>query len=229
MAFLREPSAPVGSPISQSHPEEAAMRAVVACCLAGALALPLASCNKKSEKSPTDPAAAEVEAQAGDAALAGGDVAAANSHYKTALSKDSQSPHANIGAAVTEIALLQSDPTVDSLLTFVGPAANSVRVASPMQAMSRLALLPQRQLDPVSAGRAVSRILYRSMVDPTFAAWYQIVVRTHVMPRLQYAEDRLNTIEGNHSFTLIVQSAVSGAPGPIEVDLGEVLALDALV
>src|SRR5436309_3708648 len=154
------------------------MRVVVACCLAVALVLTMASCNKKSdEKSPTDPAAGEVEAQAGDAALAGGDVAAANSHYKTALSKDSQSPHANIGAAVTEIALLQSDPTVDSLLTFVGPAANSVRVASPMQAMSRLALLPQQQLDPVSAGRAVSRILYRSMVDPTFAAWYQIVVR----------------------------------------------------
>src|SRR5262245_4729514 len=94
--FLSAQSAPVGSPISPAHPsEEAAMRAVVIGCLVAAFALPLASCSKKSEKSPTDPAAAEVAAQAGDASLASGDIAAANSHYKDALGKDPQSPHAN--------------------------------------------------------------------------------------------------------------------------------------
>src|SRR5262249_3082975 len=104
------------------------MRAVVIGCLVAAFAMPLASCSKKSEKSPTDPGAAEVAAQAGDASLASGDIAAANSHYKDALGKDPQSPHANIGAAITEIGLLQSDPTVDSLLTFMGPTVSSVHV-----------------------------------------------------------------------------------------------------
>src|SRR5262249_58923990 len=109
------------------------------------------------------------------------------------------------------------------------PGPGDVVGTSPMRALSRLALLPQRRFDPISVGRSGSRLLYRSMVDPTSAAWYQIVIRTRVMPRLQYAEDRLNAIEGNHTFTLMIQPEVSGAPEAIEVDLGEVLALDALI
>jgi hypothetical protein len=196
------------------------------------LVLPLASCSKKSdEKSPTDPAAAEVEAQAGDAALSGGDLAVANGHYRAAVGKDPQNPHANIGAAVTEIALLQSDPTVDSLLNSVGPVLPSrfAKASAPMPVMARFGPLSQRRLDPVTAGRAAARMLYQGLSDPTYASWYQIVIRTHVMPRLQYAEDRLNTIEANHTFALIVPPAISGAPADVEVDLGEVLALDAVI
>jgi hypothetical protein len=216
---------------SISLPEEAAVRTVVACCLVALLAFPLMGCSKDSEKSPTDPAGAEVAAQAGDQALANGDVAAANSQYRAALGKDPQSGHANLGAAVTEIALLQSDPTVDSLMNLVSPPVNSLhaRATSPRQALSRRSLLPQRQFDPMTVGRAATRLLYQSTVDPTYAAWYQTVLRTRVMPRLQYAEDRLNTIEGNPAFNLIIQPAVSGAPEAVEVDLGEVLAMDALI
>jgi hypothetical protein len=67
------------------------------------------------------------------------------------------------------------------------------------------------------------------MVDPTYAAWYQIVIRTEVMPRLAYAEARLNAIEGNSALSLIVPPSISGAAADIEVDLGEVLALDAVI
>src|SRR5688500_16501991 len=82
------------------------------------LLLPLAGCGKDDK--PTAPGTtAEQDVQAGHAAIASGDYAAANLHYKNALLKNPSHPEANLGAAITEVYLVQNDPDVAALLDLV--------------------------------------------------------------------------------------------------------------
>jgi hypothetical protein len=197
-----------------------------------ALALAAMGCSKSGSKSTTDPGAAEAAALAGDESLANGDFVAADAHYHDALAKDGNNGHANLGAAITGLAMMQSDPGVDSLLTFVGTTpvpAPAARATRPSHLLARLALSPRMSYDPLSNGRGLARLLYKSTADPIMASWYQGVVKNRIMPRLQYVEDRMNILEANPSFTYMVPTAISGATVPIEVDLGEVLAIDAMV
>ena len=208
------------------------MRRFLAVVFVAALAFASASCGKSS--SSINPAAAEAAANAGDAALANGDVAAANAHYKDALGKDPSNSHANLGAAVTETALLQEDAGVDSLLTFLGDiplpvAAARPGIARPSRMLSTLGMTPRLGFDPLSNGRGLAKLFILTAQDPALLSWFQAVVLNRILPRLQYAEDRLAVIETHPNFTYIVPPDVSGAPSPYEVDLGEVLALDAMI
>src|SRR5882762_8624985 len=157
------------------------------------LAVSAASCSK-DKKSPLNPAAAETAAQAGDAALANGDLPGADAKYKDALAKDPGNGHANLGAAITNLALLQSDASVDSLITFLGnvplPAPNA-RAARSSRMLAHLGIRTNVKYDPLTNGRRLAKLMMRSVADPALPSWYQAVIRNKVMPKLQYAEDRL--------------------------------------
>ena len=200
--------------------------------LMAALALTAVSCSKSSSSNPFNPAAAEVAAQAGDQALANQDLTGADAHYKDALAKDPGNPHANLGAAITGLGLLQQDPGVDSLLTFIGSVplpAPGARAARSSRLLAHLGLPTAMRYDPLSNGRGLAKLLMRGAQDPILFSWYQRVIRNRIMPRLQYAEDRLNVLESHPSFIYLVPTNITGLDFPLEVDLGEALALDAVV
>jgi hypothetical protein len=198
-----------------------------------ALALSAASCSS-DKKNPLDPGAAESAAQAGDAALANGDLSGADSHYKSALDKDPGNGHANLGAAITNLALLQDDAAVDSLLTFLDSVplplpAPGARAARSNRVLAHIGLRTGTKYDPITNAHRLARLMMRSTVDPIMASWYQRVIRNHIMPRLAYAEDRLTVIVQHPTFTYLVPTSITGLDFPLEVDLGEALALDAVV
>ncbi len=207
------------------------MRRILVLSLMAALALSATSCSS-DKKSPFNPAAAETAAQAGDAALANGDLPGADAHYKSALDKDPSNGHANLGAAITNLALLQDDTAVDSLLTFLDGVplpAQGARAARSNRVLAHIGLRTGAKYDPITNAHRLAKLMMRSTVDPIMFSWYQRVIRYHIMPRLAYAEDRLTVIEQHPTFTYLVPTSITGLDFPLEVDLGEALTLDAVV
>ena len=208
------------------------MRRFLVVSFLAALVLAVTGCGKSKSSNPLNPAAAEAAAQAGDAALANGDYVTADARYQDALTKDPNNGHANLGAAITGLAMLQADAGVDSLLTFIGNTpipAPAARAAAPNRLLARMGISPRMSYDPISNGRGLAKLLLRTTSDPILASWYQRLVKNRIMPRLQYVENRMNTIELNPAFTYFIPTEISGASMPLEVDLGEVLAIDAMV
>lgn len=192
-----------------------------------------------SDKStaPPDPAAAEAAAQLGDQAFAAGDVVAANTHYKEALAKDPTNSHANLGAAVTEMGLLESDAEVTGVADRLYPllprparASLPLGIGRPRSALARFTgLVGGRDYGPRATGLAMGNLLMRATEDPPLLSEVQSVLRTRVMPRLQYAEDRLGVLEQNANFSMLLDPELTGGPDTVEVDLGEVRVLDAVI
>lgn len=203
--------------------------------LAGTLAL--AGCSKDDATAPVNPVAAEQEAAAGDAALGSGDYAAANEHYRTALTHDPTNPRANVGAAVTEVYLIQADPEVSDAVNTIGGLAPGFplraggieRVAPRFGLVARLGMSGQANWDPITLGRGMSRLMLEAAQDPVMLSQIQSCIRRKVLPRLQYVEARLNRVEAHSNFVLLVPPSVTHEPDTIEVDLGEAYVLDAVV
>jgi len=209
---------------------------VAAVCLILAVALALAGCSKSSSKSPTNPVVGATETAAGDAELAGGDYAGANAHYKAALAADPSNPRANFGAAVTEVYLAQGDPGVDSLIAFINPSpqplprnGQTLEGTRFARGLGRFGLSPRMAYDPMSASIAMARIFMKANANPPAFSNVQHVISTVVLPRLLYAQDRLAVIEQHPEFVYKVAPAVSGSADTIEIDLGEIYALDAVI
>jgi hypothetical protein len=179
---------------------------------------------------PVDPAGAEFLAQEGDQALIAGDYALANQKYKGALVKDPTHQRANLGAGVTELALLESDPEITPLVEPLLPAPQRgttlLRGPAPARAT---ALVGGRRYGPMLVGRALGRLVMQGTSDPVVLSDVQDVIRRRVLPRLIYAESRLDRLELDPGFVLLLSPEMTGGPDTIEVDLGEVRMLDAFV
>jgi hypothetical protein len=204
--------------------------AIFSCLILG---LALFGCGgDKNPASPTDPAGAQAEAQLGDQDLAGGDIEGANAHYRAALDKDPNNPQANIGAAITEVYLLQNDPEVAQLLGLVDnppvPIRNgdheSVRVR-----VERTLGFGDTRFQPLSPVKMVGRFTTLGTSDPIVFSDIQRVIKVKVMPKLQYAENRLNVVEANPTWRYLLLPEITEEPDTLEIDLGEVYALDAVV
>ena len=202
---------------------------IIACMLV--LLVAVSGCGKSSKTTGPDVSGAQAEVASGDQALAGGDYAGASGHYQNALAKDAGNLHAQLGAGVTAVYLIKDDPQVDSLLVLLGGAP----VQPVASAVSRGHVLQPLGLGAGSApaafhgGALVAHALWAGLHDPLLLSDVQGVIRTRVMTRLQYAEDRMNVIEQHPEFQLVLPPSLTHEPANLEVDLGEVRALDAAI
>jgi len=194
----------------------------------------LFGCSSESKKATTTPntSTADQENALADDALANGDYTTANTHYKAALAADPTNTRANLGAAVTEVDLVQNDPQVSSLVDQLQgvvpvPAARASRAGARM--MGKLGLSNGRLYDPSSVGRMMAKLVLKATSDPPLLSEVQDAIKNKVLPKLQYAEDRLNVMESNPNFELLLPPAMTDGPDTIEVDLGDIRVLDAVV
>lgn len=197
--------------------------------------LVLAGCGSDS-KNPTepDPVGAQNEVNSANEALEAGDYESANTHFKAAIAKDPTNVQAQIGAGVTEVYLLQNDPEVSDIV-------NSVPQNFPVR--TRPSFLPEAtakrlrtigfasgpSYDPVFDVRATVNLMARAATDPPALSEIQRVIRTKVMPKIQYVEDRLNVVEARGNFVLKIPPAQTHEPDTLEIDLGDVYVLDATI
>jgi hypothetical protein len=207
--------------------------------LLAVLALSAAGCGGDSDNSatPTDPVAAEAAVQAGLQALSAGDVAAARAQFATAVSRDPGNPRAQLGLTITDLYLLESDPQIapllDQLLAAGGPVAARPathllggRAANPL---ARLGVTPAHRYDATSLGRGLFSLLLVAAEDPPQVSEVQQLLKTVVLARLAAAEGRLGVIETQPGFVWRIPPSVTDEPDTIEIDLGEVYMLDALI
>jgi len=214
------------------------MRRLIVPLLLFAVLLPAAGCGKSSKSTRVDPIGAQQETAAGNAALAAGDYAGANTHFKAAIAKDPANSNAQFGAAVTEVYLLQADPEIQQI-TGVLPLAvapvmpmASVRATRSSALSQRLAVAAagiDRRYAPPALGRAFFRTLALAADDPDSLSDIQAILRAKVLPKLAYAEDRLRTIEAAGEFRMFLPPSLTDLPDTIEIDLTEVHLLDAVV
>src|SRR2546427_79526 len=89
---------------------------------------------------------------------------------------------------------------------------------------------PMSPLDPAAAQQEVAAgDTDLAADDPPAISEVQYVVKTKVMPKLAYAEARLNKIEQQPGFVFKIAPDVTGEPDSIEVDLGDILILDSVI
>jgi len=206
--------------------------------IAFALTFVLGCGGKSSTQPTTDPAAAAGEVDAGNTALANGDYAAANEHFKTAIAKDPSNSQAQFGAAVTEVYLLQDDPDVQNvagqfqlfqpgaLPMSHGRLARQVAFSQRVQSLRSSVVGPYT---PVRMGSALVRTLALASNEPDSISEIQAIVRTKVMPKLQYAEDRLNAAEAAADFRMFLVPEITGMPDTLEIDKTELYLLDSVI
>lgn len=202
------------------------------------LALFTAGCGgSKNPSSATDPVGAAAEASAGDEAMAAGNYASANEHYRAALALDPNNAQANIGAAVTEVYLLGSDSEVDSL-RILWSANPPFPVHSPnLESTNRRARILSGigvgiggdGFRPFTPAAAVAKLSTLGTEDPALFSDVQRVIVLKILPRLEYVESRLMVVEANPGWRYLVPPSVTDAPDTVEIDLGEVYMLDAVV
>jgi predicted small lipoprotein YifL len=213
------------------------MKRVISMLMVFGFLISIGACGKDGNNpaAPPDPDGARTEAQAGDQALANGDFQDANTHYRNALAMDPANPQANVGVAVTEIYLLRSDPDVAGVIDNFGalappqPGLESERAARDRRLTVRLGAAAGRSYDPLSNGRMVGRILLEGVNDPPTLSRIQQIIKLKVMPKLTYAEQRLSVVETYPDFVYRIPPAVTGEPDTLEMDLGEIYALDAIL
>ncbi len=181
-----------------------------------------------------NPGGAVAEVAAGNQALAAGDYAAANAHYRAALALDPNNREANFGAAVTEVYVLQLDPEVAGIIDFVqGRAPRAMRAPIATSAKPRdgravlLAAMNGLRLDPEAGGRAVMGMFRMTAEDPILISDIQQAIKLKLMPRLLFAEARINQLEAFPDLNIVLTPAMTGEPDPIEIDHGDILMLDA--
>jgi len=217
------------------------MKRIISLGAAFVLSLAISSCGSSdSGKTPTDPAGAIVDTQLGDQAVANGDYAAANQHYKNALAKDPNNAQANFGAALTELVLASEDPEVINLASLVdlsqlppvfparSPGNDRVGLTRAGAALRAFGI-GGVSANPMKYGRAVGKLLLMGAGDPLVLSDVQAVIKLHVLPPLQYAESRLQVLEAHPEFVFKVTPEMSGMSDTLEVDLGEVYVLDAVI
>jgi hypothetical protein len=213
------------------------MRKLVFAPLLAALTL---GCGESSVKPVVDAGGAQQETNLGNQAFVSGDFATANAHYKAAISKDPNNAQAQFGAGATELFLLQGDTEVLALQNQVlemrapnpSPALSQTRTERASALSSRLAQAStgvDPRYVPTSVGVALFRTLRLACDDPPSISRIQAIIRNKVMPRLQYAEDRLNFVETVPDFTLLLPPSITGLPQTIEIDKTEAYVLDAVV
>ena len=204
------------------------------------LAFAIGSCSSDNGKAPTDPAGAIVDVQMGNDALAAGDYAAANQHYKNALAKDPSNSEANFGAALTELVLASENPDVVSLANLVdlvelppgfparAPGNERVGLTRAGETLRHFGI-GGVSANPVKYGRAVGKLLLLGAGEPEVLSDVQTIIKLHVLPPLQYAETRLQTLETNANFVFKITPEMSGASDTLEIDLGEIYVLDGVI
>ena len=189
------------------------------------------------------------ELNAAFTALQNNNLSQANLHFKNAISVDPNNGQANLGAAVTEIAILSDDPEVAELLDLLDaasteiPIAGSVPLRSPRAplfrqsvpespraaAMRHVGLPSSSRFNVLTSGQRLFGFLMKSAIDPGPISRLQQIVRNKVLPKLAYVEARLNVVEALPGFTMLLPTAVTGLSYELEIDTGDVLVLDAVV
>ena len=224
-------------------------RAVVTAVFLG-LTLVFVGCGSDSTKKvvgpPGDPAA---ELTAAFTALQNNDIAGANLHFKNALALNPNNGQANLGAAVTDVALLSEDSDVQELIDLLDSASSQIPLAGrvPLRSARMPALAPVRpespraaalrhvgvplssRFDVLTSGRRLFGFMTMSSISPGQISHLQQIVRTKVLPKLAYIEARLNVVETLVGFTMLLPTNVTGLSYELEIDTGDVLVLDAAV
>ncbi len=121
---------------------------------------------------------------------------------------------------------------MDSLITLIGDLplpAPAARAARSSRILSHIGIQPGFRFDPFSNGRALARLYMRGAANLNEFTWAQNVIKNTIMPELQYAEDRLTVVRQHPTWSYLIPTSVTGLSFPLEADLGEALALDAVV
>ncbi len=214
------------------------MKRVLALVVALALAGLMAGCGSDDKSNPLNPGQSQAETDAGNSALAAGDYAAANAHFKNAIAANPGNSQAQFGAAVTEVFLLQADPDIQSLgnvfaLSRTGPMpighTRTARRVALAQRIEATRASVGGQYTPERMGLATARLFALAADDPDSLSDIQAIVRAKVMPKLQYAEDRLTAAEADPNFLMLLPPAITDLPDTLEIDKTELYMLDAVI
>jgi len=214
------------------------MKRLIPFVLLAALIAFASGCSKSSTKPSTDPSGSANDTNQGNQDLANGDYSSANGHYKDAIAKDPSNTSAQFGAAVTEVFLLQDDPEIqgvagqfDVLQRPVTPVTHTrtERAAALSQRIARLRADVGGTYTPGRTGRMTLRMMTLAADHPDSISKIQAIIKTKVLPKLAYAEARLNIIEAASDFVMLIPPVVTDAPDTIEIDKTEVYVLDAVL
>lgn len=150
--------------------------------------------------------------------MAAGDYDGAYDDYLSALSSDPSNAEANFGAALLGLFCVVIDEDVCALVEQLGGPA-----------------LPATLNDLVTSGfsttgtsNAASPFAHvGAIVSPeVIPSEVQTVIENAIIPALDTILSRLANVESNSDFQFIITPAMSGADSNVEIDLGEIYALD---
>ncbi|HID95057.1 MAG TPA: hypothetical protein EYP53_03240 [Candidatus Latescibacteria bacterium] len=154
------------------------------------------------------------------------DFTAANAAYKEALTLDPGNLQANFGAAVTEILSLLNDPDIRTVIDSLEAWTESgVFPMSPRYGEGA------SRVGQAKAVRSLPRLLFKTantaLSNPPLVHEVQEIIETELVPRIDYALERLAILEGHPDFQYLLPPRMTAQPDTMEVDLGEVYLLDA--
>ncbi|MGB2869231.1 MAG: hypothetical protein WBD36_12325 [Bacteroidota bacterium] len=151
-----------------------------------------------------------------------------NSLFKKALEGNANSAPANFGAAITEVFGAFADPNINGAIKkWEGSSFGKVGGLQFGIPKGRSDLTLQTNV----LAKDFLRTLQIAATDPPTIAQMQQVLRDYLLPRLNYALDRLAVVEGNTSFEFKISGKMQGDSrlSDVYLDGTEVYIMDAMV
>lgn len=157
------------------------------------------------------------------------DFTAANASYEQALLLDPGNLDANFGAALTELPALVFDPDIQAMVTCLesmGP--DSLGVLD-----NGIGGLPRPRFFRAEMLKTSYEVLFKlaatSVSCPPRVREVQSIVETNLIPRTDHVLELLAVVEGTPGFHYYLPPSMTGLPDSLEIDLGEVYLLDAIL
>jgi hypothetical protein len=156
------------------------------------------------------------------------DFTEANTLYRSAVAASPNNAEANLGAGITEVFLIYTDPDVRSALTGL---QNSV---TPVSLLGKFGI-PSGTKDinvPYTAlASNLFNIIQTAQGDPVTISRVQEILKTKVLPRINYALERLAVAEQHPEFEMKISGKMQGNEklSAVYLDLTEVYFMDAML
>ena len=154
-----------------------------------------------------------------------------NTMFKDAVALDATNTSAQFGAAISEILAAYWDTTVNNVIKEFEASS----LSKPLSGFMKNALIPtqaSQMVVPIQNSAQEIAVLYKyALNDPPLISRVQTVLRDRLLPRVEYAINRLEICEGNASFRYKISGKMQGDPNldTVSIYRTEVYLTDAIM
>ncbi len=155
----------------------------------------------------------------------------ANQSYKDAVAKSSNDAGANFGAGLSEILMIYSDPSVNSMIKRWDSVSLGKSSATSFFRFGIPTGTKEMSVPTQALAKNMAKIVQAASVNPPLISEMQNLMRNNILPHIDYALARFAIVESNPNFEFKISGKMQGDPNldSLMLDNTEVYIMDGVL